>query len=105
MRDSCYEYTIIYSAGLGRCTDYGSTQIQNGYRTIEGTTEGDMVAFGCNDGYDLIGNRQLTCGSNGRWIGAWPICARGQCSVIPCYAIVSHCDGGRPASVCYLKRC
>ena len=71
---------IINSAGIGRCTDYGSTQIQNGYRTIEGTTEGDMVAFGCSDGYDLIGNRQLTCGSNSLWTGAWPICARGQCS-------------------------
>ena len=67
-------YSEFLNSGLGQCRDYGN--LDNGYRIIDGTTEGSTVAFGCNDGYDLLGNRQLTCASSGLWIGAWPQCVR-----------------------------
>lgn len=73
------------NSGLGQCRDYGN--LDNGYRIIDGTTEGSTVAFGCNDGYDLLGNRQLTCRSSGLWRGAWPLCVRCE------YTIQGFCNG------------
>lgn len=69
---------VLYSnaIGAGRCTDYGG--IGNGIRILQsGTNEGDTVVFRCNSGYVLLGNRELTCNSDGTWSGPWPICARG----------------------------
>ena len=65
---------------LARCRDYEN--IRGGFRIIDSSTpvEGDMIFFGCNEGFDLIGNPRLICGSDGYWIGAWPICAQGEYS-------------------------
>lgn len=61
-------------AGIGECRDYGS--IPNGERIIEGTREGNIVIFRCNEDFDLLGNRQLVCGSDGYWSAAWPVCRK-----------------------------
>eukprot|EP00731_Ephydatia_muelleri_P030223 Em0021g746a len=54
------------------CRDYGN--IRNGFRNLNGTLQGSVVTFGCLTGFTLIGNKALTCGRNGFWIGAWPEC-------------------------------
>ena len=61
--------------GLGQCRDYRG--IENGRRVLEGTSEGDTVTFICNEGFNLLGNRQVECGSDGDWIGSWPVCIKG----------------------------
>ncbi len=61
-------------AGIGECRDYGS--IPNGERIIEGTSEGSIVLFRCHEDFDLLGNRQLECGSDGYWSAAWPVCRK-----------------------------
>ena len=60
--------------GLGECRDYGN--IPNGERIIEGTREGNVVIFRCNEDFDLLGNQELVCGSDGGWSGAWPLCRK-----------------------------
>lgn len=62
--------------GLGECRDYGD--IENGRRVLEGTREGAIVTFICNEGFNLLGNRQVQCGSDNYWIGAWPVCREGE---------------------------
>ena len=59
---------------MAECRDYGS--IPNGERIIEGTREGSIVIFRCNEDYDLLGNQQLVCGSDGYWSAAWPVCRK-----------------------------
>lgn len=60
---------------MGECLDLGD--ITNGMRILNGTEEGDVVAFRCSDGFDLIGFRQLVCMENGEWNGLWPKCIKG----------------------------
>ena len=37
-------------------------------------TVGSTATYRCNTGYNLVGNRQRTCRSNGQWSGEEPIC-------------------------------
>ena len=80
------------------CTDYGN--LENGYRTLEGTTEGNIVTFGCDEGYELLGNPVLSCGSDGFWIGAWPTCVGCKFSMHHFSLVVSG-----SMSICLTRRC
>ena len=62
----------IPRCSIAVCRDYGN--IQNGFRNLSGTTQGSVVTFGCQAGFTLVGNKALTCGSSGLWVGAWPEC-------------------------------
>lgn len=35
---------------------------------------GDKITYQCNEGYDLKGNVQRVCKSDGKWSGGTPIC-------------------------------
>ncbi|WAR05343.1 FBP1-like protein [Mya arenaria] len=53
--------------------------VTNGYVEIgSGVQGGDMVTYGCNPGYTLTGNNNVTCLSEGTW-STVPICTATSC--------------------------
>ena len=48
----------------------------NGDKISTGNVEGDTVAYFCNKGYNLTGDANRTCLSNGQWSGIQPECIR-----------------------------
>ena len=46
----------------------------NGVKNSTITACGTVVAFSCNECYDLVGDQQLTCLSNSSWSGEVPSC-------------------------------
>ena len=81
----CELFKHTHTPGRGQCQDFGA--IENGIRVLDGTREGDMVAFQCNEGFDLLGYRQLTCESDDNWSGIWPACTMGSSH----YAMLNIC--------------
>ena len=65
------------------CDDPGTPL--NGKRQLNITTFGSIVEFSCNNGYELVGRQQRTCGSTGQWSGSVPVCTPTDCG-----------DPGRP---------
>ena len=49
-------------------------EVYGGLAYVSGRNAGDTVKFECFDGFKLIGEDTLTCGSNGQWSGTSPIC-------------------------------
>ena len=50
----------------------------NGYVTLEGTTEGSVANYSCEQGYRLFGRDQRTCHQNAEWSGTQPRCMDGE---------------------------
>ena len=48
----------------------------NGSKVDTGRLEGDIVTYLCNSGFNLSGDANRTCQSNGQWSGTQPKCAR-----------------------------
>ena len=48
----------------------------NGVINSTGNMEGDTVTYICNEGYNLSGDANRTCQSNGSWSGIPPKCDR-----------------------------
>ena len=48
----------------------------NGGMNSTGNVEGDTVTYFCNEGYNLSGDANRTCQSNGSWSGILPKCDR-----------------------------
>ena len=66
----------VYNSLLGQsgCSDNGDPE--NGFRLLpDRIGEGAVVTFGCNVGFNLVGDRQLVC-QQGDWSGPWPICSQ-----------------------------
>ncbi|KFO19659.1 Complement receptor type 2, partial [Fukomys damarensis] len=60
-------------------------QIANGYHTgkdIDRFAPGLSVAYGCNSGYLLEGQKTIKCLSSGDWSAAFPVCKEAQCEPI-----------------------
>ena len=62
------------------CGDPGVPQ--NGRRSLSGTRQGDRVDYSCNSGFELSGDRQRQCQSDGTWSGSLPTC-KSKDSVYP----------------------
>ncbi|MGC4118128.1 MAG: hypothetical protein QM765_26975 [Myxococcales bacterium] len=58
----------------------------NGTVSAQSGVTGDVVTYGCNDGFTLTGNTTRLCQTDGTWSGADPTCAANQngCSTNPC---------------------
>ena len=57
--------------------DCGSlTNPANGQVSTTGTTEGQTATYGCDTGYNLVGDNTRTCQANGDWSGSEPTCQR-----------------------------
>ena len=56
----------------------------NGYtRSCSGTDPvGSTVQYRCLSGYDLVGDADSICLSNGNWSGIKPTCQRGECTPV-----------------------
>lgn len=67
------------------CDDPGTPL--NGNRQLNTTTFASTVEYSCNDGYELVGTQQRTCGATGQWSGRVPICTPTDCG-----------DPGRPTN-------
>ena len=48
----------------------------NGQVVVFGTSPGDTAMYSCNPGYELDGVDTLTCGDDGVWSAAPPVCIR-----------------------------
>lgn len=82
-----YVCECVSPSGRKQCRDYGS--ISNGERILNGTTEGSVVIFRCHDDFDLLGSRQLVCGSDGLWSASWPDCLK--CELATIYLVSISC--------------
>ncbi|KAH3829240.1 hypothetical protein DPMN_131234 [Dreissena polymorpha] len=60
------------------------TAIANGHvLTVEGTTAGAVAQYVCNQGYQIMGFANRTCGNDGNWIGVPPSCKILDCGNVP----------------------
>lgn len=64
-----YTYYVL----VIRCGYIGT--ISNGKVFLDKTSYGGIATFKCDDGYEMIGEAQKTCGLNGKWSGVNPECA------------------------------
>ena len=57
-------------------TDCGAlSNPANGYVShTTGTILGQIATYGCNTGYNLVGDRTRTCQATGVWSGSAPTC-------------------------------
>ncbi len=70
----------LFIPELRECRDYGD--LANGMRILNGTREGSIVGFRCNDGYSILGNRQIVCGGDGEWQSKWPLCIKALTDIL-----------------------
>ena len=56
----------------------------NGSINSTGIMEDDTVTYFCNEGYDLYGDANRTCQSNGQWSGIQPECIRMLNTALKC---------------------
>ena len=52
--------------------------IDNGGRTVDGSSPGSVATYTCNDGYVLVGDSTRTCQATGTWSGEDPQCVEGS---------------------------
>ena len=52
----------------------GLSSPQNGQVILTNTTFGSIATYLCDEGFNLIGDMQRMCQSNGEWSGNEPIC-------------------------------
>ena len=80
----CFIYTQI-------CTGYCDEPVvpANGSINSTGSMESDTVTYFCNEGYNLSGNANRTCQSNGSWSGILPECIRMLNAALKC--IMADC--------------
>ena len=62
------------------CGDPGS--VNNGMVNSNGTYVTSIATFECDDGYDLIGDRQRVCQLDGTWSNMVPECRRKSLSIL-----------------------
>ena len=62
------------TANRVNCGDPGTPA--NGRRLLSSTLEGSVVRYFCSRGFELEGDQQRTCQSNGQWSGSLPVCRR-----------------------------
>ncbi|XP_063401402.1 sushi, von Willebrand factor type A, EGF and pentraxin domain-containing protein 1-like [Mytilus trossulus] len=53
--------------------------ITNGFLSTTGMTYNSVASFECNMGFQLNGNRELTCTKSGEWSGQYPSCDIKEC--------------------------
>ena len=73
---SC-QNTGQWEASLPQCdlvTCSQPVQILNGEFEAEGLVYGSNLTYSCDEGYEMIGEAVLTCGSDGLWLGEVPTC-------------------------------
>ena len=59
---------------IGYCDD--PETLDNGEKVSSGSFVGDTVTYSCNSGFNLSGDANRTCQSDGQWSGAQPKCNR-----------------------------
>lgn len=52
------------------------SEIDDGMIIYVGTTFPSLVAYECNDGFELVGGIFRLCGMSGSWVGEVPLCQR-----------------------------
>ena len=52
------------------------SEIDDGMIIYVGTTFPSLVAYECNDGFELVGSIFHLCGMSGSWVGEAPLCQR-----------------------------
>ena len=67
-----YTHTVLYVAT--------SPILLIGYVPLEGTTEGSVANYSCEQGYWLFGREERTCLQNAQWSGTEPHCVDGMVS-------------------------
>ncbi|XP_019850127.1 PREDICTED: CUB and sushi domain-containing protein 3-like [Amphimedon queenslandica] len=77
----------ICRANRANCGDPGTPV--NGRRVLGTTLEGDTVRYFCRQGFELVGNRERVCQSNGQWSGQLPLCSR----LIDCGGLLNPLNG------------
>jgi CUB/sushi domain-containing protein len=63
-----------------KCKALTASRIQNGYVII---TPDNTAIYRCNEGYEVIGDIQRECQSNGMLTGAQPTCRPKSCKPLP----------------------
>ena len=48
----------------------------NGIVAVVGNSRGDMAAYSCNEGFDLVGVSVRVCGDDRVWSDEAPVCIR-----------------------------
>ncbi len=67
--------SVHYNCCLNIAVDCGPLRRPlNGLIFISGTSLGFSVTYSCNIRFDLIGDEERVCQSNGEWSGDEPIC-------------------------------
>ena len=56
-----------------------SSSIPNGHANGTGSLHGALFVFSCQQGYSLIGQKNLLCTEDGNWNASVPKCLKGIC--------------------------
>ena len=56
--------------------------LNNSFNKPEGLLYGDIVIFGCDEGYEMFGSNLLECVADGTWVGTLPVCKMISCGVV-----------------------
>ncbi|CAF4216479.1 unnamed protein product [Rotaria socialis] len=68
--------------------------LRNGFLSGERFDYPNIIAFFCNDGYELIGkDTTRACQENGLWSGSMPVCQKKTCGALP---LVPHSEVIQP---------
>ncbi|XP_078603049.1 uncharacterized protein LOC144877051 isoform X2 [Branchiostoma floridae x Branchiostoma japonicum] len=102
-------FWIDYSSSC--CSDPGAPV--NGSREGDSFSPGDVVVFSCNDGFELIGEKNATCREAGNiteydWSSPAPVCqavVSDTCPALPDVANAERTGNGTAAGDVVLYRC
>lgn len=73
-------HSTPFSASLSSCTEIDKESCGDpgtplyGYQEGNGFLNGDVLRFECQFGFELIGERMITCQNNNQWSANIPIC-------------------------------
>ncbi|XP_031574707.1 CUB and sushi domain-containing protein 3-like [Actinia tenebrosa] len=76
---------------ISSCDDLDAFPPRNGKRAGNNFTIGSTLEFSCDDGYALVGQRQLTCTMNGSWSHLPPVC-KNVCDDFKCNTVGEKCQ-------------